>query len=432
MKPFSFSVKLNPITIAKMGKGIPGMLRRAGTIRQRYGLTPKQMDRALSRFVSLLDKYECGATFPITTSTLTRSRGIVEKYQAQRIEFAAHGYYHTDQTQLSFEEQFEQLTAARELFKQRGIRCDGFRSPYLRFNPVTLAVIKQAGFVYDSSQALAWAIPKEMETPAYHRALNFYGAVSALAYLALPRLDNDLVRIPYCLPDDEAFVDRFHTSPARMMELWSSILQRIHAQGELFTIAIHPERIAYCEQALLQVLEHARKLQPQVWMTQLYQIANWWKARAQSQVHITEDGNEMTVRVTRPEGVTLLARNVQASSAVQSWDKVYLLAEGSLIKFRAERRPFIGVSPTSPSYLTSFLRQQGYIVETTTNEATYGFYLDRSHFVYEDEYPLLKEIEQGNFPLVRLGRWPHGARSALCVTGDIDALTIWDYALRIF
>ena len=43
---------------------------------------------------------------------------------------------------------------------------------------------------------------------------------------------------------------------------------------------------------------------------------------------------------------------------------------------------------------------------------------------------LLAQIEGGDFPLVRLGRWPNGARSALCVTGDIDALTIWDYGLR--
>jgi hypothetical protein len=29
------------------------------------------------------------------------------------------------------------------------------------------------------------------------------------------------------------------------------------------------------------------------------------------------------------------------------------------------------------------------------------------------------------------GHWHGGARSALCITGDIDALTLGDYALRI-
>jgi hypothetical protein len=33
--------------------------------------------------------------------------------------------------------------------------------------------------------------------------------------------------------------------------------------------------------------------------------------------------------------------------------------------------------------------------------------------------------------LVRLARWPNGARAALSVTGDVDALTIRDYTRRL-
>jgi hypothetical protein len=33
---------------------------------------------------------------------------------------------------------------------------------------------------------------------------------------------------------------------------------------------------------------------------------------------------------------------------------------------------------------------------------------------------------------VWLGRWLNGARSALAITGDIDALTLWDCGLRFF
>ena len=60
----------------------------------------------------------------------------------------------------------------------------------------------------------------------------------------------------------------------------------------------------------------------------------------------------------------------------------------------------------------------------------YSYYLDRATFTAEDQRPLLAEIEGADKPLVRLGRWPNGARSALAVTGDIDALTLWDYGLR--
>ena len=63
-----------------------------------------------------------------------------------------------------------------------------------------------------------------------------------------------------------------------------------------------------------------------------------------------------------------------------------------------------------------------------------GFEMDRiiSPFVATPDHlehgplgasPLLTQIEQADFPLVRFGRWPNGARSAFNVTGDIDALT---------
>jgi hypothetical protein len=424
---------LNPIAIATQGKGVLGMLKRAGTLRQRYGLTPRRMERTLAHFVSLLEEFECGATFPITTTTLARNPGIVEKYQARNIEFAAHGYYHTDQTRMSFDQRLTQLVAARQLFVERGVRCEGFRSPYLRSNPETLAAIKQAGFFYDSSQALAWDIPAEMETPEYGRALEFYGAVSGQVYPALPRWDNDLVRIPYCLPDDESFVERFQADAARMTDLWTTMLQDTIARGEVFTVALHPERILFCQSALLQVLRTARKNVPHVWMTQLYQIAEWWKARTRALVHVTqEDGDELCVTASGPAGLTLLAREVEVTSAARNWGQSYLQADGTQIKFRSRRRPLIAVSPASPAYLTSLLRQQGYIVEVAENGDGHSFFIDRAHFAYEDERPLLDQIEQGDFPLVRLGRWPNGARSALCVTGDIDALTLWDYALRVF
>jgi hypothetical protein len=42
----------------------------------------------------------------------------------------------------------------------------------------------------------------------------------------------------------------------------------------------------------------------------------------------------------------------------------------------------------------------------------------------------LAQVEGTGCPLVRLGRWPNAARSALAITGDIDALTLRDYGFR--
>jgi hypothetical protein len=80
--------------------------------------------------------------------------------------------------------------------------------------------------------------------------------------------------------------------------------------------------------------------------------------------------------------------------------------------------------------LADLLRQQGYLVETSQDRYRYSYYFDQTEFSAEHERPVLAQLETTGQPLIRLGRWPNGARSALSVTGDIDALTLWDYGLR--
>jgi len=424
---------MNPITIATKGKGFLGLLKRARVISGRYGLTPAKMDRILAHFAQILDQFGCGATFPITAVALARSKGeVIAKYQSQNVEFAVHGYYHVDHTQLSLDEQLADMEEARRLFRMRGIACSGFRCPYLRWGEDTLTAVKQSGFLYESSQGLAWNVVDGVETEAYRRVLSFYGAVSAKDYPALPRWDGGLVRIPYCLPDDEALIDRFQlTADEQMSALWLAVLAKTYALGELFTLGLHPERIYLCQAALVATLRQARSLSPGVWIARLDEIARWWKARAETAVTLSQgEGGEISVRVNGPEGVTILTRGVATTPAPVPWDNDYQRIPSATFTLKATRRPFIGVSPSTSPDLKSFLRQQGYIVEQADDDQAYTFYLDRPQFRYEDERPLLARIEQGDFPLVRLGRWPQGARSALCVTGDIDALTLWDYGLR--
>jgi hypothetical protein len=140
--------------------------------------------------------------------------------------------------------------------------------------------------------------------------------------------------------------------------------------------------------------------------------------------------DELRVSVQGPDGTTILTRNVAVTAPTTDWDGSYRRVLAADFTLRADRRPFIGVSSASAPYLTRFLQQQGYIVEPAEDDQRHTLYIDRPQFGYEHERALLEHIESSTAPLVRLGRWPHGARSALCVTGDIDALTLWDYGLR--
>ena len=228
-------------------------------------------------------------------------------------------------------------------------------------------------------------------------------------------------------------MERLHLKAAESMSrVWLDILEKTYRLGELFTLGLHPERFFACEAALVATLQQALRMRPRVWVARLDDIAQWWAARMRTEVSISETEEGLIhVSARGPDRLTVLARAVELKPhAVEPWDGKFQIVQGTDFDLRAARRPFIGVSPSSSPRLPSFLRQQGFIVEETTNGQNHTLFLDRQQFEELDERPLLSQIEQGEFPLLRFGRWPQGARSALCVTGDIDALTLWDYAMR--
>ena len=423
---------MNPDTIALRNKGPSDFLRRSARIAGRYGWTPGKMEDALAQYIAVLDRYACSATFPLTSVALQRNPRTIHQYIAQGIEFAVHGYRHIDYTQLSRTEQRSQLKRATQAFIQAGIQPQGHRSPYLRWDQQTLTSIQQQGFLYDSSQALVWDVAGEQDTPAYRHVLSFYDAKSANDYPSLPRLEDHFVHIPYSLPDDEAMLERLALSAREQMsQLWSAILQRTHQLGELFVLGLHPERIATCREALSVVLAEARSYTPDVWVARLDEIAAWWQDRAGATVKIRKLGGEnIELTVAGPSGTTVFARGCQVGAPSLPWADGYRRVEATTFTVHSSVRPFIGLSPDTSPQLAEFLRQQGYISETSEKRHLYSTYLDRAEFGAEHERSLLSQIEETDRPLVRLGRWPNSARCALAITGDIDALTLRDFGLR--
>jgi hypothetical protein len=269
---------------------------------------------------------------------------------------------------------------------------------------------------------------------SYERAINFYDPWPASKRPSLPRFCNQIVDIPISLPDDEILLDRLGGETDGLIEkAWRRILSETYRRGELFTVQLHPERIAWCANGISAVLTEARALTPSVWLARLDEIAAWWRARTATTVDVREIGDgAWRISVAGPPGTTIQARGVEIVEPTQPWADNYRQVTTATCLVRAARRPFVGLSPTCPPTLISFLRQQGYIVQVSDDGWLYSVYLDQSDFGPKDELALVTRIEQGAGPLVRLGRWPNGARSALCVTGDIDALTLWDYGLRLF
>lgn len=426
---------MNPISVALNGKGMRGLVKRVSTLNEHYGFTTGKMQSSLARFEKILDRYNATATFPIPGIVAGRNPKILSGMKSYKMEFALHGYTHVDHSLLSYERQLADFTLGKQKLAEAGIECIGFRSPYLRYTAETLTALQDLGFLYDGSQGFAWNVidgAAKENLESYERALKFYRAVSASIFPALPRLENDLVRIPYSLPDDESLVDRLRLSGSGLMaQFWLGILHKSYQAGELFTLGLHPERIRECEDALVAVLQEARSLRPHVWIASQAEIARWWKARLGASVSIAKDARGMyEVEAGGSPGLALLVRNVDVATPVESWDGAYRKSLTTPVRFFSPKRPFIGISPSSSGALESFLRQQGYIVEHTPQKEDYSFFLDYPGFQAQEERDILDTIENSSLPLVRFGRWPDGARSALSISGDIEGLTLWDYSLR--
>jgi peptidoglycan/xylan/chitin deacetylase (PgdA/CDA1 family) len=429
----------NPVRLAADAKGPLALLNRACMIAGRYGWTPAKMGRALDQFVWTLKQFGGSATCPITAVAVERHPAILEKYQDQGIEFAVHGYTHVDYSQLAPEEQLAHLCHAREIFADVGITAIGFRSPYLRRETHLQAAIEAAGFSYASNQPVIWDVLDadalaSSTYDGYERAIAFYNPWHASERLSLPQLCNQVVEIPVSLPDDEMLLDRLGGENGGLVEkAWQRILSETYRRGELFTVQLHPERTVFCADGFSTVLAEARTLTPSVWFARLDEIAAWWRARAGATVEIADaDDGEFHLVVTGPGGTTVLARAVKVDAPTVPWADGYWQVKAVTFTARAPHRPFIGISPSASPALVSFLCQQGYIIETSEESHCYSYYFDHTEFTVDQERPLLAQIEGTDRPLIRLGRWPNGARSVLAVTGDIDALTLWDYGLRFF
>jgi hypothetical protein len=239
-----------------------------------------------------------------------------------------------------------------------------------------LVAMRQAGFGFDSSQAVHWDLADSRATPSYRRALEFYGAVSAAEVPSLPTMHEGLVRIPYCLPDDESVVDRLRLSPEEILRLWLRMFDATYERGELMTLGVHPERIGPCAPAIEGVLEAARSRVPEVWIARLGEIARWWRQRSETVVRVTpRDDRSHRIIVDGPRGITVEVTDTTGRRVHPSEWRVECHA-GDRVR----------------------------------------------HVLVADGV---------GAPSVELGRWPDGARSALAVTGDVDALTIRDYTRRL-
>jgi hypothetical protein len=424
------------LALSLRAKGGTGLAARAGTILTRFGATPGRMQQYLAHYTDLLDGFGIRPTLPITARVLARHPAVIRQFVDRGVEFAIHGLSHNDHAVLRYETQRNSIASAMAIFQRFCIPYMGFRAPYLRTNQATCKAVRTLGLHYHSSQAVAFhtgpsADVRGARFRAYRRALELYQAQDAATTIVRPRYSGGLVDIPVALPDDEILVDRLHLNDREQAAVWSGILAATHARGELFTVLLHPERIFDCSAALCSVLDEARQLRPVVWTASLSEIASWWLRRRQTHIRIEVTGpDRYRVTLDGDPQATVLVRGLPDVDAV-AWFDGQALARQRVFDVTASAKPVVGVAPTVPPSVLDLLSEEGFPSEISAVRDGFGAYLDQKA-VHLSEMEILQLVERSTGPLVRLARWPTGARSALAVTGDIDSITLQDFAFRVW
>lgn len=416
-------------------RGAGGAAARARSIVSRFGVTANPMEERLRRFDELTARFGVRPSWAITACILDRNRAAISRFVERGVEFAIHGLVHDDHSLRSADEQRASIAQAAELFREAGVPFRGFRCPFLRGNSGTDQAVRDLGLLYHSTQPVVFDTAPalgERAAQAFGRTLRhlYSSAVDADRVAVRPALRAGIVHIPVALPDDEIMVERLRLTEEQQTAVWLATLDTTWNNGELFTVQLHPERTDECAAALAATLAEARARRPAVWIATLERIAEWWRRRARTRLEVTPlDGGRYGVRMDGDREATLLVRGLPQVDALP-WHGADSIARAPRFELSADRKPVVGVSPRTAPGVLAFLAEEGFPAERGEDPARYGAWVDVAGEV--DEKRILATIESSGGPLVRLARWPAGARSALSVTGDIDCMTLQDFALRLW
>lgn len=421
-------------------RGATNLITRIGTVLSRFGITSRKFARLLNKYCTVTRDLGCVPTFPITAVILKRHPELIKKLSDNGIEFAVHGYIHIDYKTLPLHEQLTHYEKAIDIFETCQVPFTGFRAPFLRTNDETVTALSRLKFAYDSSLAAHWnVIEKAKYSDAawseHDRLLEFYQSRSASEVAVLPGFNDGILEIPVTIPDDEVMVDRLGIKDiGEIGKIWKAVLKEVYNRGELFTVQLHPERIAYCEEALAELIKEAKSLNPPVWMATLGEIAAWWQEKERFNFEIEARSKvEYKVHANCSGRATVLIRNCTARAPVEPWLDGYQVISSRDFVLESPVRPVIGLAQDCSPGAVSFLNSEGYITEKSEQPEKFGLYLSNLAQLNEaDKKSLSEKIEESGVPLLRYWRWPHKARTALTVTGDIDSITLIDFVLRVY
>jgi peptidoglycan/xylan/chitin deacetylase (PgdA/CDA1 family) len=430
---------MNKLVIYIKHRKISTSLMRVFTIIFRYGFTRKKFKKYLHNFSKILAKYDVCATFPITANVLQKNHVIFTGNGNNNFELAIHGFKHSDYSQLSYEDQKDHLQKAKNIFDELDIDYTGFRFPYLRFSANSADTLKGKDIKWNSSNSIYWDISgydilQIFSFSTYQKVLSQYNFGNFENCLSLPSLKNGIVEIPVSLPDDDLLVDRLKLRDENLISnIWIDMLDDTIKSGELLTLQLHPERIDKCGRSLDLLLKRAIETANSIWIANLTNISEWWIEKRRFRFEIKKiSGDEYLIKPECSDKATILIKDpVDGNQTGERFFKNYYVLNKDEIHIKSTKKPILGIPGTISASVQDLLQNEGIPFEISDKPDEYEIYLDADKYnsgLFERE--ILKSIDKLPGQIIRFWRWPNQFKSALSITGDIDAITAVDFLRR--
>ena len=229
-------------------------------------VTPAMLSRGeygarvgVPRILNLLAVYKLPATLFVPGHTAESFPDTVEAILAAGHEVAHHGYEHRDpSTQNPDEERRSMERGVQVLERFLGRPPLGYRSPSWDYSPVTLSLLVEYGFLYDSSLFADDFHP-------YHPRL---GDQVGIEEPLQPGQETSLWEFPvdFSLDDWPHFTFNFTplrvglSAPSKVLEIWAGDFDYMikHEQDGVFTLTMHPQVIGRGHRMMLleQFIQH--------------------------------------------------------------------------------------------------------------------------------------------------------------------------------
>ncbi|MFQ6088668.1 MAG: polysaccharide deacetylase family protein [Candidatus Methanofastidiosia archaeon] len=171
------------------------------------------------RILSLLEREKIKATFCVVGKAAEKYPKAVLKLTSLGHEVAVHGYTHKAYQELSFEEEYLEITKTSKILRKlTGEKPYGHRTPGWRPSENTIKILSHKGFLWSSDYL-------GCDTPFFHE---MEGRKTKI--LEIP--------VAYTLDDWDLFFGG--NTPSQVFEVWKEEFDCLFEEKKLFCLTCHP------------------------------------------------------------------------------------------------------------------------------------------------------------------------------------------------